>query len=154
MRLRQWVICGDSARVRWIVEPRSWTIRLTSSLLAGSAFSMGSTRLELCGGGSAAVKPKARRTPSFRARARRRRARLARTSGQRGHHARELGGLHGLGQVDLEARREHAVAVLALRVRGQGRRGYLPTTLGSERAHAADERIAVLVRHADVAHEH
>ena len=44
MRLRQCAIWGDSASVRWIVVPRSWTIRLTSSLLAGSAFSIGSTR--------------------------------------------------------------------------------------------------------------
>src|SRR4029079_11470845 len=44
MRFRQCAIWGDSASVRWMVVPRSWTILLTSSLLAGSAFSIGSTR--------------------------------------------------------------------------------------------------------------
>src|SRR4029450_1663829 len=40
MRARQCAICGDSASVRWMVLPRSWTIRFTSSLLPESVRSI------------------------------------------------------------------------------------------------------------------
>src|SRR5260370_25865556 len=36
MRFRQWAICEESDRVRWMVAPISCTIRLTSSPLAES----------------------------------------------------------------------------------------------------------------------
>src|SRR5688500_13510618 len=65
----------------------------------------------------------------------------------------EVAGAEGLGEVELEARGERAAAVFVARVGGERGRGRLAAALGRERAHAPDERVAVLARHPDVAHQ-
>src|SRR5688572_28932047 len=116
MRARQWAICGDSASVRWMVEPRSCTMRLTSSLLAGSVLSIG-------------LPDKIMRTCSRACQARREGGinglgGYGLAAGEGGDHARQLGGLHRLREVHLEAGGEDTRAVLALGVGGQrGGRG-------------------------------
>src|SRR5438876_3359341 len=143
MRFKQWAICGDSASVRWMVVPSSWTIRLTSSLLAGSALSIARDPRKLWRHLRGRVKGAGLRSVEARA-----------SPGGGPHDLSELRRLHRLGQVDLVSGGEDPGGVVTRRKAGERRRRDLAAPLGTERADLADERVAVLAGHPDVAHEH
>src|SRR5438876_210916 len=126
-----------------MVVPSSWTIRLTSSLLAGSALSIARDPRKLWRQPLRRVKAGSRLVEGGAA-----------AAGQGAHNLRELRGLDRLGQVDLVARGEHAARVLPVGEAGERGGRDLAPPLRTQRADLADEGVAVLARHADVAHEH
>src|SRR5437867_13270418 len=73
--------------------------------------------------------------------------------GESAHDLGQLQRLHGLGKVDLVSGGEHARGVVTGGESREGRGRDLAPALGSERADLADEGVAVLARHPDVAHE-
>src|SRR6185436_6918681 len=126
-----------------MVVPSSWTIRLTSSLLAGSALSITRDPRKLW------------RQPLYPVKgARSGSIETLTAAGEGAHDVGELRRLHRLGQVHLVTRGKHSRRVVPGGETGEGGRGHLAAALGAERAHLPDERVAVLAGHADVAHEH
>src|SRR5713101_3316994 len=67
---------------------------------------------------------------------------------------RERGGFDRLGHVGVVARVERAAPVLGPRVGGERDGGEVAAVDGFEPTHPADQVIAVLAGHADVAHQH
>src|SRR5262245_20283660 len=78
---------------------------------------------------------------------------LAAPGGQDRDQGRQLRGVDGLGHVGVEPRLQRAEAVLGPRVGCEGERGDLAAFWRAERADLADQHVAVVAGHADVADE-
>src|SRR5205823_67713 len=76
---------------------------------------------------------------------------LRRPGAQAGDHGEEFGGFDGFDDVVLEAGEDGFHAVLGAGVGGEGDGGGAAAAVGGQGADAADEGVAVLAGHADVA---